>query len=281
MSTGTAGAGEPGNERATAVASSVRLSWMDFFRGLPVTVEPEKDLSVKKQLLDVLVIHKEAAVLDCRLPDGFEGLAAYNLITFKSQKEKLSAWTLKELIGHYVNLRKQVSPSMDEDELLPEEQFQLYAVTSRFPQQLAGRDVVLEPVSEGVYDVPILTSRVRIVVANQLPEQEHNAMLHLFSTRLDLLRYGARHGRVRSWETSSLLYQLYRFVQQEGEIMPDMLEEFAREAVDRLLRDLPVEKRLEGLTVEQLLQELKKLPPESKRELVEGLKGNGTSAEPE
>ena len=27
------------------------LSWTDFFRGLPVTVDPEKDLSVKKQLL--------------------------------------------------------------------------------------------------------------------------------------------------------------------------------------------------------------------------------------
>src|SRR3954454_10297933 len=124
------------------------LSWLDFFRGLPVTVEPEKDLSVKKQLLDVLVIRKETATLDCRLPDGFEGLATYNLITFKSHQEKLSDWTLKELIGHYVNLRKQVSPSMNEDELLPGEQFQLYAVSSRYPQQLAGGDVVLEPVSE-------------------------------------------------------------------------------------------------------------------------------------
>ncbi|HKM53666.1 MAG TPA: hypothetical protein VJY33_09670, partial [Isosphaeraceae bacterium] len=48
------------------------LSWVDFFRELPVTVEPEKDLSLKKQLLDVVLIHKPAGSLDCRLPDGFE-----------------------------------------------------------------------------------------------------------------------------------------------------------------------------------------------------------------
>src|SRR5579884_1153522 len=107
-------------------------SWVDFFRGLPVTVEPEKDLSLKKQLLDVLLLRREAGPLTCRLPDGFEELAAYNLLTFKSHNEKRSAWALLELLGHYVNLRKQVSPSMDERDLLPAEQFGLYAVSARF-----------------------------------------------------------------------------------------------------------------------------------------------------
>jgi hypothetical protein len=99
------------------------LSWLDFFRGTPVTVEPEKDLSVKKQLLDVLLLRKGAGPLNRRLPDGFEELTAYNLVSFKSHQEKLSAWTLTELLGHFVNLRKQVSPSMDEDQLLPQEEF--------------------------------------------------------------------------------------------------------------------------------------------------------------
>jgi hypothetical protein len=58
------------------------LSWADFFRGLPVSVETEKDLSVKKQLLDVILIRKEPGDLPCRLPDGFEELADYNLISF-------------------------------------------------------------------------------------------------------------------------------------------------------------------------------------------------------
>src|SRR5437773_3847554 len=104
------------------------LTWTDFFTGQPVTVEMEKDLSLKKQLLDVLLIRKEAEILSRRLPDGFEDLAWYNLVTFKSHAQKLSVWTLHELVGHYVNLRKQVSPAMDEDELLPEDQFRLYAV---------------------------------------------------------------------------------------------------------------------------------------------------------
>jgi hypothetical protein len=67
------------------------LSWTDFFRGMPVTVEPEKDLSVKKQLLDVVIIRKNPGPLSCRLPDGFEELAPYNLVSFKSHQEKLSA----------------------------------------------------------------------------------------------------------------------------------------------------------------------------------------------
>ena len=65
------------------------LSWMDFFRGLPVHVELEKDLSLKQQLLDVVLIRKETASLPCRLPDGFEDLATHNLITFKSYQEAL------------------------------------------------------------------------------------------------------------------------------------------------------------------------------------------------
>ena len=180
------------------------LSWTDFFRGLPVTVEAEKDLSIKKQLLDVLVIHRESGPLNCRLPDGFEDLARYNLVTFKSYQEKLSEWSLRELIGHQVNLRKQVSPSMDEDDLVQEEEFQLYAVTSRYPQQLAS-NVGLEPVAPGVYQVQVLAKRIRIIVANQLPEQEQNALLHLFSSRTELLAYGVQHYRTRSSETSTLL----------------------------------------------------------------------------
>ena len=37
------------------------LTWMDFFTGQPVTVEMEKDLSLKKQLLDVLLffVHRD------------------------------------------------------------------------------------------------------------------------------------------------------------------------------------------------------------------------------
>ena len=68
------------------------LSWMDFFRGTPVTVEFEKDLSLKQQRLDVVILRKGVLHLTIRLPDGFEDLAAHNLITFKSFQEALDAW---------------------------------------------------------------------------------------------------------------------------------------------------------------------------------------------
>ncbi len=231
------------------------LSWTDFFRGLPVTVEMEKDLSLKKQLLDVLIIHKETATLDCRLPDGFEDLASYNLVSFKSRREELSSWALEELIGHFVNLRKQVSPSIDEADLLPKEDFRLFAVSVRFPQQLAGT-VSLEPVREGVYDIRYLDGCIRLVVINQLPLAEHNSLLHVYSTRGDLLTFGNEHYRIRSIETTTLLRELFRYYKEESDAMPDALEEFTRQAIDRILQELPAQKRLQGLSPGERLQGL-------------------------
>src|SRR5947208_5420594 len=165
----------------------------------------EKDLSLKQQLLDVVLIRKGPGALPCRLPDGFEDLAAHNLVSFKSYKEALDGWALNELVGHYVNYRKQVSPSMQD--LLPETDFRLFAVSVRFPQGLA-RQVALTPVQPGVYEVRHFTGVIRLVVVHELPQEEHNALLHLFSARTDLLRYGAEHYRQRSEETSTLLLQL-------------------------------------------------------------------------
>src|SRR5437868_1818787 len=181
------------------------LSLVDFFRGMPVSVELEKDLSLKQQLLDVVLIRKEAGPLPCRLPDGFEDLAAHNLVSFKSYQEALDGWALNELVGHYVNYRKQVSPSMQD--LLPETDFRLFAVSVRFPQALA-RQGTLTPVRPGVYEVRHFTGVVRVVVVHELPREEHNALLHVFSARVDLLQYGAVHYRLRSQETSTLLLQL-------------------------------------------------------------------------
>ncbi len=229
------------------------LSWMDFFHGLPVTVEMEKDLSVKQQLLDVVLIRKTAAALCCRLPDGFEDLATYNLVSFKSYQEALDGWTLSELIGHYVNYRKQVSPSMQN--LLPETDFRLFAVSVRFPQGLA-RQVVLTPVQQGVYEVRHFTGTLRLIVVQELPQQEHNAMLHLFSARMDLLRYGAEHYRLRSSETSTLLLQLFERYRLEVALMPDQLELFAMETIDALLKKMTVKERLKGLPTEEVLKGL-------------------------
>jgi hypothetical protein len=54
----------------------------DFFKDMPVEVEMEKDLSLKQQFLDVVIVRKEVLSLTCRLPDGFEELGSHNLITW-------------------------------------------------------------------------------------------------------------------------------------------------------------------------------------------------------
>ncbi len=246
------------------------LSLVDFFRGMPVTVELEKDLSLKQQLLDVVLIRTGLQPLPCRLPDGFEELAAHNLVSFKSYQEALDDWALLELIGHYVNYRKRISPSMQE--LLPETDFRLFAVSVRFPQALA-RQVALTPVQPGVYDVRHFTGLVRLVVVHELPQQEHNALLHLFSARMDLLRYGAAHYRVRSEETSTLLLQPFQRYRLEATLMPDALEQFAEETIEELLKKLPVAKRIKGLSPDDLLAALS---PESRAVLAQRLKNDST-----
>src|SRR5215510_5807206 len=87
----------------------------DFFTGSPFTVEVERDLSQQQQLLDVVIVRRGRGRgrgrFAGRLPDGLDGLAAHNLITFKSHREALDGWAVKELVGHYVAYRKLVSPS--------------------------------------------------------------------------------------------------------------------------------------------------------------------------
>jgi hypothetical protein len=99
---------------STTLDRKDRMNWhrlfglllTDFFTGSPFVVELEKDLSLQKQLLDIAILRKRPGRFTGRLPDGFDNLATHNLITFKSHREALDDWTLKEMTGHYVNYRK-------------------------------------------------------------------------------------------------------------------------------------------------------------------------------
>src|SRR5712692_2002559 len=93
----------------------------DFFTNLPFTVEVERDLSEQQQFLDVVIVRRGHGRFAGRLPDGLDDLAPHNLLTFKSHRETLDSWAMKELIGHDVAYRKLVSPSPTA--LLPEDQF--------------------------------------------------------------------------------------------------------------------------------------------------------------
>jgi len=249
------------------------LSWEDFFYGTSVVVETEVDLSLRQQYLDLVIIHKGPGPLPRKMPDGFEDMAAHNLITFKSHQESLDEWALLELLGHFVNYRKQSSPSMNE--LLPAGDFRLYAVCARFPTGLAN-DVSLTKISEGVYEVRVFSLRLRIIVASRLPLEQHNAMMHLFSAREELLRYGREHYRQSSVETSTVLMRLLTSRDEEINMPSERMKQLVRETKEELLREMSLEERLRGASIDELLRALSS---EARAELISKLKINDSPAD--
>ena len=240
----------------------------DFFTGSPFTVEVERDLSQQQQFLDVVIVRRGRGRFAGRLPDGLGGLVAHNLITFKSHREALDDWAVRELVGHYVAYRKLVSPSPSA--LLPEDRFRLYAVSARFPHNLAGQ-VPWQEQQAGVYDCRWGLDVVRVVVAGELPREAHNAPLHLFSASPELVGFGGGAYRQRSENTSLLLGRLFERLQGEGLAMSYTMEDFKRDYLKErflqltpekrreVLQSLPPEERLAGLSAEQIRQHLDQL----------------------
>jgi hypothetical protein len=236
----------------------------DFFTGSPFTVEVERELSVQQQLLDVVIVRRSRGRIVGRLPDGLDGLRPHNLITFKSHREALDAWAMKELIGHSVAYRKLVSRSPSE--LLPEDRFGLYAVCARFPQQLSGQ-VSWQAVQTGVYDCAWGTDTIRVLVAGELPREAHNAPLHLFSASPELVEFGRSAYRRHSENTSMLLVQLFDKIREEGLAVSYTMEDFVHDFVkERFARLTPQEQReaLERLSPQDLREVLRSLPPEAR-----------------
>jgi hypothetical protein len=207
----------------------------------------------------VVVVRRRPGRFAARLPDGLGGLRAHNLITFKSHREALDGWAMKELVGHYVAYRKLVSRSPSE--LLAEDRFGLYAVAARFPQNLSGQ-VPWQAVQAGVYDCRWGTDTVRVVVAGELPRAAHNAPLHLFSASPELVGFGGTTYRRRSEGTSALLIQLFEGFEAEGFSMPYTMEDFNRQFAREHFR---------RLTPEQQQEALRTLSPEGRQELLQSL----------
>jgi hypothetical protein len=225
----------------------------DFFTDSPFTVEIERDLSKQQQLLDVIILRRKPGRMSERLPDGLDDLAAHNLITFKSHRESLDAWTMKELIGHYVAYRKLVCQSPTK--LLPESEFRLYAISARFPDRLSGQ-VPWQERQPGVYDCRWGTDDVRVVVAGQLPREKHNAPLHLFSASPELLNFSQGVYRRHSPETSMLVGQLIDGFRKENFAMSFTMADFKRQFFKENFPKLTQQERQEllgSLSVAELL----------------------------
>jgi hypothetical protein len=259
----------------------------DFFSGSPFRVEVERDLSVQQQFLDVTIVRRGRGRFAGRLPDGLDGLRLHNLMTFKSRHEALNGWAMKELVGADVAYRKLVSPSPDE--LLPQDQFGLYAVAARFPHNLSA-EVPWQRVQAGVYDCRWGTDTVRVVVAGELPQEAHNAPLHLFSAAPELVEFGGTSYQRRSERTSLLLGQLFEKLRGEDFAVAYTMEDFERQYIkehfgrltveerQEALKSLTPEERLAGMPPEQRLAGLSAEQIEQARQYLDRLTGGRTSA---
>src|SRR5262249_20671013 len=102
---------DPANAGAIALARTWHrlfgLMLSTHVKGSSSRVETERDLSKRRQLLDVLVVRRGPGEPLWPMPDGLDDFVDHNLLTFKSFREALDDWTLKELTGHYVNYRKE------------------------------------------------------------------------------------------------------------------------------------------------------------------------------
>jgi len=259
------------------------ITLTDFFTGTAYTVELEKDLSLKKQFLDVVIIEKKEGQMPDELPDGFENMGKHNLISYKSLHEPFDGWSADELAGHYVNYRKQVSPSLKK--LLPEEDFRLYAVCTRYPAKLA-KQAELKPVAEGVYDFRWGSRDIRLIVISVIAKKKRNAMWLMLGMTGESAGYGLSNYKGRLHEMSGVMECLFiryrtkgiikmaetlekfreRMRQRGRELMTptpeDIVKAFPAEEIFRvfpaeeIFRAFPAEERLRGLPAEERLRGL-------------------------
>jgi hypothetical protein len=245
----------------------------DFFTGSPFVVEVERDMSVQQQFLDVVIVRRGQGEFVGRLPDGLEEMVLHNLLTFKSHHESLDSWAVRELIGHYVAYRKIVSASTSD--LLPEEQFRLYAICARFPERLSTQ-VPWQKVQSGVYDCKWGIDTIRIVVAKELSREAHNAALHLFSASPELVGYGQLTYKQRAPRSSSLLGELLVSLKREGftmytmedfqlDLMKKYFPQLTPQEREEVLHTLPPETILGSLSEDQIREYLDKLTASRKK----------------
>jgi hypothetical protein len=234
------------------------LALTDFFTGTRYRVELERDLSLKKQLLDVIIIEQEEGTAPEEVPDGLDNLGPHNLVTYKSLHEPLDSLVLGELIGHFINYRKQISPSWDN--LTSVEDFRLYAVCTREPEKLKIETPV-EVIKEGVYQVQWGIFYIRVIVLSKIPESPRNTLWQMFSAVRDKAGYGLLNYPWRTRDVSSVFNQLYKKYKQEGFDMPYTIEDYKKDELEffkaEILPTLPVEDRLKGLSPEDRLKGLR------------------------
>jgi len=207
---------------------------------LPCEVKLEEDLSHLRQLLDVVIIRHHQLPEGQILPDGLDLTAQHSLVTYKSHQEPLDEWAIQELIGHYVNYRKLESYQSNENKLLPESDFQLYAVSTRYPKKLIsdkGSGLKLKPAThKGVYHLDWGRSDIRVIVTSEIDQTPNNTLWNLFSNRGEVVLYGLENYRFNESPISTVVQKLIDYYRNEEKItMSYTIEDFNRDYLPEII----------------------------------------------
>ena len=237
------------------------ITTSDRFHTTYYSVKMEADLSLKKQFLDMVISREGEGNPPQDVPDGFDNLAAHNLITFKSHQQTLDGKSMDELIGHSVNYRKIFGTVRGK--LLSDQDIRLYAITARYPRKLLKKANTTK-VCQGVFDVQWGAQIIRVIVTSAVSLISRNAIWHLFSGKSKRVEYGLQHYRWKIGDLTSVINKIWKYYQIEGFPMAYTVEQYIKESRKELLSTLlPEEKSqfIAGLTPEE---RLKGLPPEER-----------------
>src|SRR3990172_6134067 len=245
---------------------SLGLLLVESFTGSNYDVELEKELSYLRQMVDILIIRKRRGRPLSQVPNGFENLAEYNLLTFKSHQESLGKWSIEELIGHYVNYRKREIGDVDK-EMHPETLFRLYAVCAHYPRKLF-EGLAVTAVSPGVFDILYGQTDVRVIVLSQVPQTPNNAIWCLFSGIVARVQYGRDSYQWKNLDFSEVINDIFKYYQIGGLPMSYTAEDYFREKREEMLATITVDDVLKRIPVDDILKRipvddiLKRIPSE-------------------
>jgi len=243
---------------------------IDYFINTRYSVTLEKELEIK-QKVDILVIEEqEVKNSDVISLKGFENLGKYNAVTYKSLRQPLDSWVLDELTSYYVLFRKIISPDLKN--LLPEQDFNLYGIATRFPGKLSKQEK-LKCIEPGIYQIRRGVHEIKIIVICELPREQGTELWQMFSTRLEMVEYGMSEYKWKNEEyRKSVLNELRMKYKEEDVEMSYTDKDWFRDVAldhigfltpDERLQGLRPEERLQGLRPDERLQGLR--PEEIKR----------------
>ena len=142
-----------------------------------------------------------------------------------------------------------------------------YAVSTRHPKKVLSLHGVTKA-KPGVYDLRVLSMEIRILVLSEMPTEQRNAILSLFSFDADKVKYAVDHYQWQQEDGSTVINQLLDQYAIEGIAMPYTMEQFRKDYIKAHLGELDLDDRLKGVDPKDVLS---RFDPETR---LKGLKLN-------